>query len=88
MRCLSSVSLLTKIDATVSYSSLDCPTMLVKTAAMLVCYAKHSAASYTCCKDSGTAQLQHMQCDSESPEYERQHSYRPQSSVSSIAMHS
>ncbi len=33
--------------------------------AMLVCYAKHSAASYACCKHSGTAQLQHMQCDSE-----------------------
>jgi len=32
--------------------------------AMPVCYAKRSAASYACCKYSGTAQLQHMQCDS------------------------
>ena len=30
--------------------------------ARLLC--KNSAASYACCNDSGTAQLQHMQCDS------------------------
>ena len=60
-----------------------------------VCHAKHSAAWTPCCKDSGIAQLQHMQCDSEitaSRAYERMHLHTGHTSgctrVSSITMYS
>ncbi len=57
----------------------------VQLRALPVCYAKHSAASYACCKHSGTAELQHMQCDIEITvcrAYDRQQFHRPHSRVS------
>ncbi len=58
---------------------------IAQLSAVPVCFAKHSAASLPCCKNSGTAQIQHMQCDSDITAcraYDRQHAHRPHIRVS------